>query len=179
MKNIRFERGYSYLVLLFTVAIAAAGMAGTGIVWHTEQQRDRETELLFIGNQIRAAIISYYARTPPGSLRRYPGTLDELLKDPRFPMTVRHLRKLYRDPITGTTEWGLIIHPGGGIMGVYSKSDALPLKRAGFDLQNRLFEDRAQALGKTLTYKEWQFAHFVSPPVRLPSPPVSPKPTPK
>ena len=179
MKKIRFEGGYSYLVLLFTVAIAAAGMAGTGIVWHTEQIRERETELLFVGNQFRAAIISYYARTPPGSPRRYPGSLDELLKDPRFPMTVRHLRKLYRDPITGTTDWGLMTHPGGGIMGVYSKSEALPLKRAEFDGPNRIFEDRALLQGKTFAYKDWQFAHVTPIAVRAPLAPVRPKPTPK
>ena len=66
------ESGFSYLVLLFAVAIAAAGMAGTGIVWHTAMQRDKETELLFIGNEIRDALASYSARTP-GNLRRYPG----------------------------------------------------------------------------------------------------------
>ncbi|MBI3043898.1 MAG: type II secretion system protein [Betaproteobacteria bacterium] len=145
-------------MLLFAVAIAAAGLAGTGIVWHTTLQREKEAELLFIGNQYRAAIASYYARTP-GNLRRYPGALEELLKDPRSPSTVRHLRKLYRDPITNTTDWGLIAAPGGGIMGVYSKSEAAPFKRADFDPPNRVFEDRANALKDKMTYKEWQFAH--------------------
>ena len=177
MKKIRRERGFSYLVLLFTVAIAAAGMAGTGIVWHTAQQRDRETELLFVGNQIRNALASYYARTP-GNLRRYPGALEELLKDPRYPTTVRHLRKLYRDPITGTTDWGLIAAPGGGIIGVYSKSEAAPLKRVDFDAPNRPFEDRAKQLGDKLAYKDWQFVYIgaVAAPVRAPSAPVRPRP---
>jgi len=177
MKKIRFERGFSYLVLLFAVAIAAAGMAGTGIVWHTAQQRDKETELLFIGNQIRYAIASYSARTP-GNLRRYPATLEELLKDPRFPTTVRHLRKLYRDPITGTTDWGLIAAPGGGIMGVYSKSEAAPLKRADFDAPNLPFEDRAKQLGEKLTYKDWQFVIIGPVVVPAPSAPVRPRATP-
>ena len=162
-------RGFSYLVLLFAVAIAAAGLAGTGIVWHTAQQREKEAELLFVGNQFRDAIASYYARTP-GNLRRYPATLEELLKDPRFPATVRHLRKLYRDPITGTTDWELIVAPGGGIMGLHSKSEAAPLKRAGFDLPNRAFEERSMALGDKMTYKEWQFVHVAPAAARVPAP---------
>lgn len=169
------ESGFSYLVLLFAVAIAAAGLAGTGMVWHTAQQREKEAELLFIGNQFRQAIASYSARTP-GNLRRYPGALEELLKDPRFPMPVRHLRKLYRDPITGTTDWGLIVAPGGGIMGVYSKSEAAPLKRAGFDLPNRVFEERTKALGEKMAYKEWQFVYIAPVAVRAPSA-ARPRPT--
>ena len=161
-RTISRQRGFTYLVLLFTVAITAAGLGGTGILWHTAQQRQKEVELLFIGNQIRNAIASYYARTP-GNLRRYPASLEELLKDPRFPTTVRHLRKLYRDPITANAQkpgdWGLITAPGGGIMGVYSTSEAAPLKRAGFDLPNRVFEERTVTLGDKMTYKEWQFVY--------------------
>lgn len=168
-------KGFSYLVLLFAVAIAAAGMAGTGIVWHTTLQREKEAELLFIGNQIRAAIASYYLRAP-GNVRRYPGALEDLLKDPRFPATVRHLRKLYRDPMTNTTDWGLIAAPGGGIMGVYSKSEAAPLKRANFDAPNRALEDRARQLGDKLVYKDWHFVYVGAPVVvRVPGP-AQPRP---
>ena len=159
------QRGFSYLILLFAVAIMGAGLGGTGILWHTAQQRQKEVELLFIGNQIRNALASYYAVTP-GNLRRYPGSLEELLKDPRFPTTVRHLRKLYRDPISATPTWGLIAAPGGGIMGVYSTSEAAPLKRSGFDLPNRAFEERSIALGDKMSYREWQFAYIGAPPTR-------------
>ena len=47
------QRGFSYLIILFSVAIAAGGLAGTGIVWHTALQREKERELLFIGEQFR------------------------------------------------------------------------------------------------------------------------------
>lgn len=157
------QEGFSYLVLLFAVAIAAAGLAGTGIVWHLNQQREKERELIFIGNQMRAAIASYQARTPAGAMA-YPPTLDDLVKDKRFPVTVRHLRKVYRDPMTGTFEWGLIPAPGGGIMGIYSKSERRPIKRADFDLPNRVFEEQAKALGEKMTYRNWQFAHVAQQP---------------
>ena len=161
------EKGFSYLVLLFAVAIMGAGMAGTGIVWHTANQREKEVELLYIGNQYRAAIASYYLRTPGGP-RAYPRSLEDLLKDPRFPGTVRHLRKLYRDPITNTSEWGLIGAPGGGIMGVYSLSEEAPLKRAEFDPPNRPLEDRARQLGEKMVYRDWQFVFVGAPNVPVP-----------
>ena len=153
------QRGFSYLLILFSVAIAAGGLAGTGIVWHTALQREKERELLFIGDQFRRALASYQQRTPAGA-PPYPPSLEDLLKDKRFPVTVRHLRKLYRDPITGTLEWGLIAAPGGGIMGVYSKSEKRPLKRADFDLPNRVFEERTLQLGEKMTYKDWQFVNI-------------------
>jgi len=37
--------------------------------------------------------------------------LEELLEDPRFPNTVRHLRKPFADPMTGQAEWGLAKAP--------------------------------------------------------------------
>jgi len=80
------------------------------------------------------------------------------VKDPRFPNTVRHLRALYRDPITGGAAWGVILAPGGGIMGVYSNSELNPLKRTNFEFPNRVFEERSMQLKEKMTYKEWQFA---------------------
>ncbi|MFM9967944.1 MAG: type II secretion system protein [Burkholderiales bacterium] len=173
MRNATSQQGFSYLLLLFAIAIMAAGLGGTGMLWHTALQRQKEAELLFVGNQIRNAIASYYAQTP-GNLRRYPGTLDELIKDPRHPTTVRHLRKVYLDPITnGQAEWGLVPAPGGGIMGVFSTSEAAPLKRADFDLPNRVFEERTVTLGDKMSYKDWQFVYLGRPqpgaPARVPA----------
>lgn len=161
--------GFSYLGLLFAVAIAASALAGTGMLWHTAQQREREKELLYIGNQFRTAIASYLARTPGGALR-YPPSLEDLVKDPRYPTTMRHLRKLYRDPMTGKPEWGLVPAPGGGIMGVYSQSEAAPLKRADFDSPNRVFEEHAKALGDKMTYRNWQFVHVTTAAIRFQRP---------
>jgi len=143
--------GFTYLGVLFVVAVMLAVMGVIGEVWHTMQQREKEQELLFVGNQFRLAIGRYYEQSPP-PVKRFPPDLEALLKDQRVPGTRRHLRKLYRDPITGKTEWGLVPAVGGGIVGVYSLSDAPPLKIANFSGLDREFEGK-------LHYSEWVFYH--------------------
>ena len=139
-------KGFTYLTVLFIVAILGAGLALTGEVWHTSAMREKEAELLYVGHQYRAAIQRYYLSGPQ---RQYPRSLDDLLKDPRQPGTVRYLRKLYADPIT-SGEWTIVKAPDGGILGVHSASDATPFKTANFKLRDRSFEGAQK-------YSDWQF----------------------
>ena len=145
-------RGFTYIGLLFFVALMGGALVAVAQVWHTQVKRDKEAELLFIGNQFRRAIALYYERAP-GGLRQYPKQLDDLLQDPRFPNVQRHLRKLYVDPMTGKAEWGLVRTPDGSILGVYSLSDDAPLKTAGFTGPDAGFVD-------SVTYREWKFAYL-------------------
>jgi type II secretory pathway pseudopilin PulG len=146
--------GFTYLGLLFVVAIMGLAMALAAQVWETNIRREKERELLFVGKQLRQAIGSYYAEMPDG-VKRYPRRLQDLLQDNRFPGVKRHLRKLYRDPVTGSDEWGLVVSEEGGIQGVYSLSSRAPLKRTGFDTADIGFENK-------LHYSEWQFVHIPS-----------------
>lgn len=140
--------------MLFAVAAAGALLAAGSVVWHQESQRARERELLLIGKEFRRAIGLYYERSP-GSVKRYPEKLEELLRDDRHLSVQRYLRRIYRDPMTGKTEWGVVRAPGGGVMGVYSLSDALPIKAGGFDEKEKEFEGAPR-------YSEWKFVY--SPP---------------
>jgi len=45
--------GFTYIGVLMLVAISGIGLAGVGIVWHQDTQREREKELLFIGEEYR------------------------------------------------------------------------------------------------------------------------------
>jgi hypothetical protein len=65
---------------------------------------------------------------------------------------VRHLRRVYPDPITGKDEWGLVKSADGGFAGVYSLSEEAPLKTAGFALRDASFEGKAR-------YADWQFTY--------------------
>lgn len=145
---VRRESGFTYLTILFVVAMMSGGLALIGEVWHTANAREKEAELLFIGNEYRKAIERYYLTGPQ---RQYPKNLSDLIRDPRQPGVVRYLRKLYPDPITGKDEWGLVKSADGGFAGVHSLSEQAPLKTAGFGVRDATFE------GKT-KYSEWQFA---------------------
>lgn len=118
--------GFTYLWVLLMVAILGIGLAALGQVWTTAAQREREQELLFIGEQFRRAIGSYYERTP-GTVKQYPARIEDLLEDRRLPVTQRHLRKRYRDPMSGKSEWGLVLAANKTIMGIYSNVRGTPL----------------------------------------------------
>ena len=132
--SIRSCSGFTYIGLLILVAIMGVTLAMIGTFWHTAQQHAREQQLLFIGNQFSSAIYAYYQNPPstgtnPG-IKQFPKRLEDLLQDNRQPNTVRYLRKIFADPITGKFQWGLIKGADGGIVGVYSLSKAAPLKTA-------------------------------------------------
>ncbi len=148
----RSQSGFTVLGLLIIIVIMGAGLAATGAFFSHEAQREKERELLFVGDQFRAAIESYYRHTP-GISSAYPKTLEDLLEDKRFPMPIRYLRRIYADPMTGKPDWGLVQMPGGGgIMGVYSLSQDAPVKTGNFDLRDQAFEGKQH-------YSEWQFVY--------------------
>src|SRR5438045_1702979 len=89
-------RGLVLLALLIFLALAGLATALGAESWATVRKRDRETELLFVGDQYRRAIESYW-RAGRGRARTLPPSLEVLLADDRFPTPVRHLRRLYPD----------------------------------------------------------------------------------
>ncbi|MCM2250781.1 MAG: type II secretion system GspH family protein [Ramlibacter sp.] len=140
----RRQGGFSYLWLLLVIALIAAGSSTVLELQQTVARRDQERELLWIGRQFVAALESYRtaqsyevgsihgAASPGSDLRHYPASLEELLKDPRFPGIKRHLRRIFRDPLMGNTEWGLI-RRAGRIVGIHSLSREKPIKQDGFE----------------------------------------------
>ena len=139
------ESGFTYIGVLLLIAMMGIALAVVSGLWQTAQKRDKEEELLFIGNQFRQAIAAYNANRSA-----FPHQLEDLLKDPGFPGVRRFLRKIYRDPMTGRAEWGLMKPDGNAIVGVYSLSDAVPLKQSGFRLADQSFEAKKK-------YSEWVF----------------------
>ena len=120
-------------------------LAALGTVWHTLVQREHEKDLLFVGNQFRLALNHYFLAN-----QRYPMSLELLVQDENKLAVKRHLRKIYYDPMTNSTDWGTVKLPNGQIVGIYSLSEATPLKTAGF-------RPRDMALKDTSKYSEWLF----------------------
>ena len=157
------QGGFTYLGLLFAIAILGITLATVGVVWSTQIRRDREAELLFIGDQFRVAIGRY---VQSGGI--YPRALADLVEDKRVPVPRRFLRRVYADPMTGNADWQLIHTADGGIMGVASSSQQQPIKVAGFPTADAAFADAA-------CYCDWTFNYVarINSRKRLPQPPKS------
>jgi type II secretory pathway pseudopilin PulG len=142
--------GFTYIGLLVSIVIVGAALAAVGQVWSTQAQREREVELLYRGDVIRAAIANYvYGR---GGSGLYPRALEDLVQDQRGTQVTRYLRRVYEDPMTGMADWTLIRGLDGGIMGVASSSKGAPLKRQGFNTADESFKDAT-------CYCDWQFVY--------------------
>lgn len=143
----RKQGGYAYLALMILIAIigvAAAAGAQLGAIY---QRRMAEENLLAIGGEFQRALLSYAAATPLGQATQ-PRTLDDLLRDQRYPNVVRHLRKLYLDPMTGKADWVLVKSPDGQtIVGIHSASNAHPIKIANFTGDFQGFNDKHSYAG--------------------------------
>src|SRR3954467_5172489 len=116
----RSAAGFTYIGLLVLVVLIGILLSAAGEVAATAIQRERETQLLWVGREYRTAIGRYWRHK-----RAFPQTLEELLGDatPDSPIQVRYLRRLYPDPMTNVVDWVLVrAPPNGGIMGVASSS---------------------------------------------------------
>jgi type II secretory pathway pseudopilin PulG len=144
------QRGFTYLSLVILLAIMGLVGAAALKVDALLARAAAEQELLEIGAAFSAALDSYAAATPQGKPTQ-PPTLQDLLKDNRFPTVRRHLRKIFVDPVSGKAEWG-ITYVGDklGVIGIYSLSQAQPLKLANFDERFQNFENKQH-------YADWKF----------------------
>jgi len=125
-------RGFTYLGMLFFVAISSAALAALGQQWSTAAQRERERELEFRGQEIVRAIESYLLASP-SQPPAYPRSFDDLLRDGRGIKPRHHLRRLYADPFTGKPDWVLLATPADprGFEGVRSRSEQALLRQLG------------------------------------------------
>lgn len=125
----RRSAGVTLLATLLFLALLVAALLLMLSAWSQIRLREKQDQLVWTGDKFREAIGRYYERSPDTD-RRLPDRLEDLLEDPRFPGTQRYLRRILRDPMTGRTEWGIVKAPAGGIIGVYSLSNAAPVNSA-------------------------------------------------
>jgi len=147
----RREDGFTYVIVMFVVAVLSILSVRALENSLTKARRDKEEELLFVGQAYRDAIRSYYDNTP-GTAKEYPPDLTSLLLDNRTTTTRRPLRKLYRDPMSDSEKWGVILTDDGRIKGVYSLSQQQPVKTGGFP-------DEFVAFAVAKSYRDWQFVY--------------------
>jgi type II secretory pathway pseudopilin PulG len=147
------------VLLLALVAVIGLVTAQAVSVGSTIARREAEQELLRIGGEFERALRGYMSTAPgavPGGVSvaasgfTGPHALQELVRDPRAPGVRRFLRRVYADPLTGREEWGIVRDPQGGIIGVYSLAEGVPIKRGGFPPLRKSFEDAR-------SYSDWVF----------------------
>ncbi len=151
-----YLKGYTYFGVLFVVVLISLALSGAAGVWQFQIQREKEQQLVFIGNQYTQAIAGYY-HSAPGGLKHYPKSIAELLRDPRYPTVKRHLRKPWLDPFTLKNDWGLIRTKQGGIAGVFSQAEGVPIKQAGFGS-----ETLDKLLSGKINYQQWKFIYIAA-----------------
>jgi type II secretory pathway pseudopilin PulG len=151
------QRGYAYVLLLVLVAALGVTAAGSVQLGQSMTRRHAEEALLAAGNDFRAAIASWRrsGAVSPGNPGG-PRELAELVRDPRVPGVNRHLRRVPADPLTGSSEWGLVRDGGGRIVAVYSLAPGKPIKRDGFPPTQLGFANAD-------SYAQWEFGF---PPLR-------------
>lgn len=166
-------RGFAYIALLLVLA-GMTLLLGVALQ-HIDQaaQREREAQLLFVGKQFRQALASYY-ESSPGGAKHFPRKLEQLLRDDRFAKPVRHLRRIYIDPMvdpmvdpgvdpmrgdagSNAPGWQLVRDLRGGIVGVHSRSQARPIRSVA------VLDDAMQkAIGEQPVrhYSDWKFVYL-------------------
>ncbi|KAF3998294.1 type II secretion system protein [Glaciimonas immobilis] len=168
------KRGFAYLSVLIIVAVMSIMAFKLSGDLSVRLAREKEADLLFNGDQIASAILSYYESGPVRGC--YPPNLNVLLEDRRDFHVMRHLRKIFIDPMwssatakagsdsAGSAEsvapikitdiadggWEIVKNESDRIIGVHSKSTQQPFKQRNFPNGRKDFEGKTQ-------YAEWIF----------------------
>lgn len=146
----RRQSGFSYVIVMFLVAMLSIATVRALENTLTMERRDKEAEVLWRGMAYRDAIRIYY-ESSPGTGKSYPQELKDLLLDARLVRPGRPLRKLYLDPLSGKA-WGVLRNEDGHVIGVFPQSRDKPLKRSGFP-------EALSALTNAQHYSDWKFTY--------------------
>src|SRR5215831_13815654 len=93
------QRGYMLLAVMLLITLMLIAMSVELPRIAQQIKRDKEQELVYRGMEYARAVKKYYHK-----MGAYPVSIDQL-KDTNH---IRFLRKEYKDPITGESEWKLV-----------------------------------------------------------------------
>jgi hypothetical protein len=176
---LKSSAGFTYIAAIVMVVIAGIMLSQAAQYWTTRMQRERESELIYRGTQIRDAMRRWYnvrvvegklvpALAPGGGPLQPRANLTELktLLDGNETAAKTHFLRpsnmKVRDPLTGKElDWQLYKAAGAEkVTGVFIKSEGAPLKQDNFPFD--LHPDDFKAKKK---YSEWIFIYDRIPPV--------------
>jgi type II secretory pathway pseudopilin PulG len=175
---LRSSAGFTYIAALVMVVIFGIMAAQGAQFWTTRMQRERESELIYKGTQIRDGMRRFYGMSvkpygnvvipgappvtgtpPPDKIPPAAPRINEL-KDLLQPPTsagkkhfIRPSDLLVKDPATGKSmDWSFFKDTGGRVTGVFLNSEGQPMKQDGFP--SELFIDDFKGKKK---YSDWVF----------------------
>ncbi len=93
----RNDKGFVFISALVIIVIMSILMAMITKSWTYQIKRSNEEELIYVGEHYARAIRNFHLQH-----KRYPFKLKELIET-----KPRYLRKLYKDPVTGS-DFGII-----------------------------------------------------------------------
>lgn len=149
------QQGFTLLAVLAGMFILALATQGVMTYVSQQAQREREGDLLRVGQAYMQAIGTYYEASP-GNVKRWPRTLEDLVDDKRFVGIKRHLREIYGDPVARSSNWGIVLSSDGGIAGVHSLSEGRPLRSAAIEMG-------VLVLPPVERYSDWLFVYQPAP----------------
>jgi type II secretory pathway pseudopilin PulG len=107
------ERGYNLVALAIIITILGIAVAAAIPLWSAQIRRDKEEELISRGFQYAEAIRVFQKR-----FGRLPNRLEDLIK-----IEPRSIRQLWKDPMTDSGAWGVIVElPGRGMIALDSRT---------------------------------------------------------
>jgi type II secretory pathway pseudopilin PulG len=141
MDAVANQKGYAMATLLVAMSIMAVMMSVLLPAWKQMVRREKETELVFRGEQYTRAIRLFQQRSGPGVL---PPSVDVLVEQ-------RYLRQPYKDPITNEK---FLVLPGlvpasGNQTNIQFSSTTTGGPTAGSQLQARMQETQDRLRGLT------------------------------
>lgn len=136
----RKDAGYSLIIAIIAVNIFAIFLMMARSMWETELMRDLEKELLFRAGQYVKAIELYKKK----HINLYPKTLEVLFEE-------KFLRKQYKDPMTESGKWNIVMKESTASQGGYLvvPEDLLPQ-----------YESRAYIVGVCSTSPEEGYRQY-------------------
>ncbi|HEY3983140.1 type II secretion system protein [Cedecea sp.] len=140
------QGGFTYLLLLVALSALALSLLKSQDSVQMRYWEQQEAELLFRGEQYRAAIAAYRA-VGNGC---FPVRVEQLTLDKRGPTPRYHLRQAWVDPLTNDKTWGAIYDPQGRWIGVRSLGKGKPRRKVGFSHDIETFS-------KAKSYYDWTF----------------------
>jgi type II secretory pathway pseudopilin PulG len=140
------ERGFAMAGLLVAIALLSLGLSMAMPTWKTMAQREKETELIWRGQQYDRAIQLYRKKNAaPGA-----PSIDKLVEG-------RFLRKKYKDPVTNGDFEIVGVSQAGNAPGVQQ-----PQRGFGQLVGGVRSKSKAKSLrvlnGRTV-YSDWQFTY--------------------